>query len=153
MMAQRETNWKPRLAGNEVAQTVERRYWEVNGGRQPFQIIVNQEDGVWEVGPFGPAGAAIQFGSLDPAAPFDGSFSALIARSLRPGRVGFRNDDEEQTVAGQMHPYGDAADYDNEFAAGVLGTIYHLDGVAARVRIIVDTFDPGNGGELACWVL
>jgi hypothetical protein len=152
-MVARETNWKPRLAGNEVAQTVERRYWEVNGGRQPFQIVVNQEDGVWEVGPFIASGAAIQFGSLDPTDPFNGSFTALIARSLRPGRVGFRTEDEDHTVSGPMHPYGEASDYADEFAASVVGTIYHLDGPAARVRVIVDTFDPGTGGELACWVL
>lgn len=156
MVARAETNWKPKMGGNEATETVTRRFLETAGGRQAFQIIVDTPDGLYEVGPFGAEGASIQFGSLDARNPFNGSFAALAARSLRPGnrprqRPSDINDD--QTIAGLMHPYVGSADYDGEIPLAATGTIYHIDGPAARIRIIIDELDLGSGGALACWIL
>lgn len=153
-MVARETNYRARSSGNEVLPVIQRRYMEVNGGRQAFQIIVDQEGGAWEVGPFKHDGADIQFGSLDAENPFDGTFSALISRTLRPGTVSWRADDEEDvTVRGLMSPRCEPTDYAGEIAAGALHTIYHIDGAAGRIRILLAEFDQGTGGDLAIWVL
>lgn len=152
---QGETRWVAKTGGNEVPQVVERRYQEVNGGRAPFQVVISRVGGVWEVGPFGNGGASIQFGSLDPAEPFNGTFSATITRSLRPGRMHYQGNgtDDVDSVGGIMNPRGLAADYVDSATAAAVGAITHIAGPASRIRISADAFTPGTGGPLACWVV
>lgn len=134
----------------DLAAIVGRRYIDVNGGRGPWVIEITRAE-TFEVGPFGHHGATIQFGSFDPAHPFSGTFSANLARSIAPaGRVSRKSAGSPYRMAIPCDP----ADYDpGEVVATVRGQIYHLDGIATRVRIDVTVLALGAGGHLACFVI
>lgn len=134
--------WIP--TGNaEDASVVNRRFQAVNGGALAREMVISG-DGVYEIGPFGPHGFALQFGSQDPAEPFTGSFAALVSESLRPGTFA--------QGSGQMEPPSAPEDFVNEVGVAGLYVITRFAYAAARLRIIVTDYAAG-GGTLVAWVL
>ncbi len=131
----------------EDASVANRRFQNLNGGRLAWEIVIDG-DGEYYVGPFGPHGFAVQFGSQDPANPFTGGYSALLAESLRPGE---NAPGERGGRLGSMQPPALGGDFVNEVSPDPSG-ITRFAHAASRLRIIITGYVTGDG-TLVAWVL